>query len=201
MRADGGSEFNHIEKFMDGIDGSKRLIRGKSVHNVRIERLWRDTREKVLDKYRYTFIHMEESGVLDVNDLVHMYCLHYVYRPRISADLNQWRDGWNNHGIRTENYKTPLQMFISGMIANVPSSHTFRMDAGEREGYIREFRDENQMEEPGDIGIVLERIAPPITDVEVAELATLVDPLAVSTKGGLDLYGSAINFVKQCMRN
>ena len=52
---DGGGEFNHIEEFMNHLDDEQRCFRGKSVHNVRIERHWRDTREKVLDKYIETF--------------------------------------------------------------------------------------------------------------------------------------------------
>ena len=36
MRADGGGEFNHIATFMNGLDGTERLIRGKSVHNQRL---------------------------------------------------------------------------------------------------------------------------------------------------------------------
>ena len=35
VRADGGSEFNHVAKFMNGLDETERLIRGKSVHNQR----------------------------------------------------------------------------------------------------------------------------------------------------------------------
>ena len=99
-----------------------------------------------------------------------------VFRPRISDDLNKWRLGWNNHGIRTENYQSPLQLFISGAIANVPSSHTFRMDAVQRENCINNFRTQHQLDKPEDIGIVLDRITPPINDVELEELRTLVPP-------------------------
>ena len=43
VRVDGGNEFVHIETFMNSVFGNKmeiRCLRGKSVHNVRIERLW-----------------------------------------------------------------------------------------------------------------------------------------------------------------
>lgn len=51
IRVDNGGEYNFIEKFMNQVDGEVRCIRGKSVHNVRIERLWRDYLEKIGDKY------------------------------------------------------------------------------------------------------------------------------------------------------
>ena len=53
LRADGGSEFNHVRTFMENANGEDRgsFMDGQSVHNQRIERLWRDVYEKVLDKY------------------------------------------------------------------------------------------------------------------------------------------------------
>ena len=44
VRADAGGEFTHIEKFMKFFNGEGRgsFISGQSVHNQRIERLWRD---------------------------------------------------------------------------------------------------------------------------------------------------------------
>lgn len=61
VRGDGGSEFNHVEAFMELANGESRgsFLRGKSVHNQRIERLWRDVHEKVVEKYQKTFYHME----------------------------------------------------------------------------------------------------------------------------------------------
>ena len=68
IRIDRGGEFNHIENFMNRIDGELRCFRGKSVYNVRIERHWRDTREKVIDKYITLFEYLENHGVLDIEN-------------------------------------------------------------------------------------------------------------------------------------
>ena len=108
VRIDGGKEFNHVEKFMN--QGDKRCIRGKSVHNTRVERLWRDVREKVIDKYRNLFMHMEDNKILNVDSDVQLYALHLVYLPRIRKNLQLWRESWNRHGVRTEKYQTPYQL-------------------------------------------------------------------------------------------
>ena len=98
---DGSGEFNHIENFMNRIDGERRCFRGKSVHNVRIERHWRDTRKKVIDKYITLFKCMENHGVLYIDNEIHMFCLHYVFKRRIQEDLSVWRNSYKVHGIRT----------------------------------------------------------------------------------------------------
>ena len=57
IRADGGSEFVRVSSFMNRVNGEERnsMLRGPSVHNQRIERLWRDVYTKVLDKYYKVF--------------------------------------------------------------------------------------------------------------------------------------------------
>ena len=76
MIGGGGAEFVHIEKFMNGIDGTIRCIRGKSVHNQRIERHWRDVFTKVIVKYHSLFNHMENHRILDIGNDKHMFALH-----------------------------------------------------------------------------------------------------------------------------
>jgi len=38
----------------------------------------------------------------------------YIYLPRINATLKRFLDGWNNHSIRTENNKSPFQLYTEG---------------------------------------------------------------------------------------
>ena len=123
IRTDGGTEFAHIERFMNQIDGSKRCHRGKSVHNQRIERLWRDVFTKVIVKYHSTFNHMENYKILDIDNDVHMFALHYVFEARIGRDLGLWQKAHNNHKVRTENNKTPRQLRYQSFIdcGNLPT--------------------------------------------------------------------------------
>lgn len=63
---------------------------GSSVHNCRTERLWRDVYAGVTSTFVATFTSMEESGVLDPLNDADLFCLHYVFVPRINDCLQFW---------------------------------------------------------------------------------------------------------------
>lgn len=91
------------------------FITGRSVHNTRIERLWRDVYEGVLCSFYNIFRCLEDNNLLDPTSELDLFCLHYTFLPRINAVLDIFQNTWNNHKIRTEKNKTPLQLFIMGM--------------------------------------------------------------------------------------
>ena len=45
---------------------------------------------------------MEESGLLDVTNPLHLFVLHYVYLPRINAAINSFVEACNKLPIGTE---------------------------------------------------------------------------------------------------
>ena len=63
-------------------------IFGNSVHNQRIERLWRDVYRLTFRLYYDIFNHLEREYGLDPNNEIHLWCLYYVYLPIINRALN-----------------------------------------------------------------------------------------------------------------
>ena len=92
------------------------MITGSSVHNQRIERLWRDMHRCVTSVYYRLFYYLEHHNHLNPDNNFHRYAVHYIYLPRINKSLQVFQDGWNHHGVRTEHNLSPHQLFVRGAL-------------------------------------------------------------------------------------
>ncbi|KAF5308923.1 hypothetical protein FQR65_LT00005 [Abscondita terminalis] len=126
VRSDHGFENYFVAVLMNSIRGVRRgsHITGKSVHNQRIERLWRDVFIQVVDTYYKTFYNMEKEGILNPEDLLHRYILHLLYCPIINKHLEEFKRAWNYHKIRTEGNRSPKELWINGFLHNINSTYT-----------------------------------------------------------------------------
>ena len=59
---------------------------------------------------------MEESGILDSANEIHIFALHFVYLPRINRRLSVFTSGHNNGSISTERNLTPVQLWLNGLM-------------------------------------------------------------------------------------
>lgn len=137
VRSDKGLENVSIADFMLTERGEGSMITGSSTHNQRIERLWRDVFEGVLSYFYNLFYHMEDEGILDPLNLVHLAALHYIYMDELNRRLEFWQAAWSGHRIRTVK-SSPINLWTCGQLQNpvgIPLSETDLQDYG-IEGYV-----------------------------------------------------------------
>lgn len=116
VRTDHGGE-NDVWRYMLYANNSNPscVITGSSTHNERVERMWRDIYRSVSSSFASTFASLEHDGVLDPLNETDMYCLQYIFLPRINRCLNEFKESWNMHSLSTEGNMSPCQLFMEGI--------------------------------------------------------------------------------------
>ncbi|KIY61866.1 hypothetical protein CYLTODRAFT_362264 [Cylindrobasidium torrendii FP15055 ss-10] len=95
-------------------------IFGKSIHNIRIERLWRDITLGFGAKWKIFFQYLEQHDGLDATHPHHIWLLHHLFLGMINSDAIVWAESWNRHplSLRRQASQTPVELFVFGMMEN-----------------------------------------------------------------------------------
>lgn len=115
LRIDAGMENVAIARFMRLVRGEDSVVIGKSVHNQRIERFWRDLRHQVLHQIVdfCADVIRGNPGMAFSNGI---WLLQYLFLPRIRQELLDFKNTWNHHSMRT----------VSGALTPNGQTHTGR---------------------------------------------------------------------------
>lgn len=201
IRCDHGTENIDVARWMLTRYGPavNPVITGLSVHNQRIERLWRDVGDTFVLYYKRLFHFMEDQFLLDPLDEVHLYALHFIYLPRINRSINEFTLEWNNHPMRTENCTTPFQIWIAGFYQHAYSSQQAVRMVLDQEvidpanygideyGPVPEFQTNNNVQIP--------RSSTELTDEDRVILTLAIDPLADDDNHGINLFLQAVQMI------
>lgn len=137
LRGDHGTENLYVAAWMEVNRGLRRgsyiwgrfvthhswyllLIIFRSVHNVRIERLWVDVTVQVGATWSERFTIFEIRHGLDINNVNHVWLLHFLFLSTINSQLAFFAQSWNQHRIQIRRgpNRSPADMFVFDMLVN-----------------------------------------------------------------------------------
>ncbi|KAF9011607.1 hypothetical protein BDZ89DRAFT_963853 [Hymenopellis radicata] len=98
--------------------GRGSYIFGRSVHNIRIERLWVNVTQGFGRHWKEFLRYLETSFGLHPDLDAHLWLLHYLFLEDINQDAHSWMKAWNNHVIshHYEPHRSPMFKYNHGMM-------------------------------------------------------------------------------------
>ena len=197
LRYDQGGENRLVALHILHHRGERRsnVIVGSSVHKQCMERFWRDMHRCVTQLFYHLFYYMEHYTILDPTSNLHLFVLHYVYKPRINEGLKHFPSVWNNHPMRTEHGHSPVQLFTAGVL-RLQRSGMAAVD------FFDNISDNFGADEQGLATDDSEGVTVPAIDINISEenlrlLQRQINPLHDDGNYGINIYEETLAFISR----
>ena len=139
-------------------------------------------------------------GILNLDDLVQRYVLHYIFVPRINHVITSFKQGWNSHPLRSEKNWTPKQIWTNGMIdqrrrgiLHIAEINDIPVGSEDLEWFGMEW----YAPHPADDGLAtmnVDDVSSPLNQ-EQETILRRINPLTLSATFGIDLFLNAMNII------
>lgn len=139
---------------------------------------------------------MENQGILDSTNERHLFCLHYIYLPRVQRATAEFRNQWNNHGLSTQGTQTPLQLWQRGVLSCAGNGHLAIEDifAGNQTfGFIQELTLHLETEN----NVIVPRNDYNVNQTVLNRIQETIDPLSEDNNHGIQLFLALVNILSQ----
>ena len=132
---------------------------------------------------------MEYEGIADRYNEVHITALRYVYQPRINRALQEFREQWNNHPLRTEHNKSPNMLWFEGMLSNPHLAFDGPVELFDDRDPVPDLQTVNNVQVP--------ELSLRISDGNLVQLQSLVQPMVDDKCRGILLFKEAVNYISR----
>ncbi|KAF6743237.1 hypothetical protein DFP72DRAFT_828398, partial [Ephemerocybe angulata] len=107
----------------------------RSVHNIRIERLWVDFTNSVGGKWRSFFDILGVHAGLNFDNPYYLWILHFLFLDAINEDITLWANIWNCHkmSLSNEQNKSLMEMKTLSLIQHSPRGYDHDVELNEQE--------------------------------------------------------------------
>ena len=145
------------------------------------------------------YLYCSVTRYLDPSNELDVWLLQQVYLPRINSDLEMFRGQWNNHSLSTEKGKSPLQLFVLGMLKNSNNELTAVNDVLDSDGQLHENVDvvtpDNVQSALGHTRVDVPILTCPLPVQQQQEVKDYISTLQDNQDHGMSQYLSARRFI------